>query len=501
MKFRILIILIFFTHFTHAQSTCVGTAGQVKWSYWLNFTSYPDSLDLAALENFPTHPDGTQLLSTLRTPQNFANNFASMIRGFIYVPTTANYTFNVTGDDGVLFYLSTDDNPINKKKRAEVKTYTDLDEHNKETNQTSQVINLIAGRNYYFEIYNFEGGGEDHMSLFWKKATDPNWLLIDYNSIKEFTCGQNCPVRGTPCNDGNANTTNDQQDGFCNCVGTYTSTNACVGPKGVTEAYYYDNIPGTYVEPDLTTSPKFPLVPDRRENLLGAYGPLIPDSKDNYGTLVQGFLTVPITGIYEFNITGDNQTYFFLSKNDSIQYKQFHQAIVIYGVDKNEHDNSSFQNIPSLTLEKGKFYYYEIRHKENGWRDHFNLFWKTPFYESKEWKQVPNFYLYDYKCEISCIATNTPCNDGNPYTKNDKFNNNCQCVGTPCTGADCDDISVSYQSYESCAATKNLVNNAESSWVSCNTSTNPNTVHSALTKWIKYLIKYQFSNCSNFLAI
>ena len=502
MKFRILTILIFFTHFTHAQSTCVGTPGQVKWSYWLNFTSSPDSLDLAALENFPTHPDGTQLLGTLRTPQNFADNFASMIRGFIYVPTTANYTFNVTGDDGVLFYLSTDDNPINKKKRAEVKTYTGLDEHNKETNQTSQVINLIAGRNYYFEMYNFEGGGGDHMSLFWKKATDPNWLLIDYNSIKEYTCGQNCPVRGTPCNDGNANTTNDQQDGFCNCVGTYTSTNACVGSKGVTEAYYYDNIPGTYVEPDLTTSPKFPLVPDRRENLLGAYGPLIPDSKDNYGTLVQGFLTVPITGIYEFNITGDNQTYFFLSKNDSIQYKQFHQAIVIYGVDKNEHDNSSFQNIPSLTLEKGKFYYYEIRHKENGWRDHFNLFWKTPFYESKEWKQVPNFYLYDYKCEISCIAANTPCNDGNPYTKNDKFNNNCQCVGTPCTGADCDDISVSYQSYESCAATKNLVNNAESSWVSCNTSANPNTARSTLTKWIKYdfgdIYKFQGTRVWNY---
>jgi hypothetical protein len=488
MKLRILTILIFLTHFTHAQSSCVGTPGQVKWSYWLNFREHPDSLDLAELENFPTHPDGTQTLGSLKAPQNFAENFASMIRGFIYVPTTATYQFNVTGDDQVVFYLSTNDLPINKRKRAEVKSYTEPEEHNKETNQTSQGITLVGGQNYYFEMYNYEGGWSDHMTLFWRKTTNPDqtWLVIDYNSIKEYTCGQNCPVRGIACNDNNPLTTNDQQDGFCNCVGTYTSANACVGTRSIVEAYYYDNIAGTYVEPDLTSSPKFPLVPDRRENLLGAYGPLIPYSKDNYGTLVQGFLTVPVTGTYQFNITGDNQTYFFLSKNDSIQYKQYHQAIVIYGVDEHEHDNSSFQTISPLVLEKGKFYYYEFRHKENGWRDHFNLYWKTPFYESKEWKRVPNFYLYDYNCEISCIAANTLCDDGNPYTKNDKFNNNCQCVGTPCTGPDCDDVSVSYQSYESCAATQNLLNNAESSWVSCNTSANPNTARAAQTKWIKY---------------
>ena len=509
MKLRILIIfLITLTHLTHAQNSCIGTSGQVKWSYWLNFTNNPDSLDLAALENFPTHPDGVQTLGSLNSPHNFADNFASMMRGYIYVPTTATYKFNVTGDDQVAFYLSTNDLPMNKRKRAEIKSYTGNDEHNKESNQTSQAIILTGGQNYYFEMFNYEGGGGDGMTLFWRKTTNPDttWLVIDYNSIKEYACGQTCPVRGTPCNDGNASTTNDQQDGFCNCVGTYTSTNACVGIKGIVEAYYYDNIPGTYVQPDLTNSPKFPLIPDRRENLLGAYGPLVPYSKDNYGTLVQGFLTVPVTGTYEFNITGDNQTYFFLSKNDSIQYKQYHQAIVIYGVDENEHNESSFQSISPLTLEKGKFYYYEFRHKENGWRDHFNLFWKTPFYESKEWKRVPSFYLYDYKCEISCIAANTPCNDGNPYTKNDKFNNNCQCVGTPCTGTDCDDVSVSYQSYETCAATKNLLNTAEGSWLSCNASNtaiaNPNPARSTLTKWIKYdfadIYKFQGTRVWNY---
>lgn len=472
-----------------AQSNCVGTAGQVKWSYWAGFTSMPDSTDLYALENFPSRPDGSQTLGSVKAPVNYTENFAGMIRGYISVPTTDTYRFNVTGDDRVAFYLSTDDTPQNKRKRAEVTSYTGITEYNKQASQTSQAIQLVGGRNYYFELYNYEGCCGDHMTLYWRKPSNPDttWLVVDYNYLKEYTCGQSCPPRGTACNDGNANTTNDQQDGFCNCVGTYPTANACVGEKGLVEAYYYDAITGNYVEPDLVNSPKFPLLPDRKEKLNGAYGPLVPSSRDSYGTLLQGFLTVPVTGIYEFNITGDNQTYFFLSKNDSIQYKQTHQAIVISGVEDTDHTNSSFQTTAPLTLEKGKYYYFEFRHKDNTWRDYFNLYWKTPFQEFRGWKRVPKFYLYDYKCEISCIPANTPCNDDNPYTKNDKYDNNCNCVGTPCTGPDCDDITAQYQFYESCSPTKNVVPDPLNSWVSCTSlAANPNPARSSQGHWIKY---------------
>ena len=99
MKLKFITLFLILSHFTYSQSSCVGTAGQVKWSYWLNFPSTPDSLDLSALENFPSHPSGSQMLGSLRTPQNFSDYFASMIRGYISVPQTADYTFNVTGDD------------------------------------------------------------------------------------------------------------------------------------------------------------------------------------------------------------------------------------------------------------------------------------------------------------------------------------------------------------------------------------------------------------------
>jgi hypothetical protein len=488
-KYILFSILVFLIQNTHAQNPCVGANGQVKWSYWLGFEYRPDSSELKALESFPSRPSGSQMLGSLKSPKNFAENFASMIRGYIYVPTTETYKFNITSDDGSDFYLSTNDSPLNKKRRAGVRYYTGETDHNWEAGQTSQAITLTGGQNYYFEIYNYEGGGGDHVTLFWRKPSNPDttWRVIDYNNIKEYVCGQNCPVRGTACNDGNPLTTDDKQDGFCNCVGKMPTANACVGDRGVAEAYYYDNITGGMVEPDLINAPRFPLQPHRKEKLNGAFGPLKQSSRDDYGTYLQGFLTVPVTGTYEFNITGDNQTFFFLSKNDSVQYKQTHQTIVFYGIGETEHNNSVFQNTGPLLLEKGKYYYYEFRHKENGWRDHFNLFWKTPFHENKDWKRVSNFYLYDYKCEIACIPAGTPCDDGNAFTNNDQYNSTCQCVGTPCTPPNCNDAGANYVPYDPAASTKNLVSGAEYSWLSCNTTnTNPNTARTSLKHWIRY---------------
>lgn len=484
---------------TIAQS-CIGTAGQVKWNYWTGFVNLPDSSDLFARESFPSHPDGSQILNSLKTPLNYTDRFSSMIRGFIKVPSTENYIFNVTSDDKSIFFLSTNQSPSNKIKRAEVLTYTGETDYTKEANQTSQSIQLVGGQYYYFELYNFEGGGGDFVSLQWKKTAETNapWVIIDFNYIFDYACGQSCPERGTPCNDGNALTIDDQQDGYCNCVGTAPKPNTCIGDKGLIEAYYYDNITGNYVENDLINSPKFPLTPDRREKLNGAYGPLYSAyASDNYGTLVQGYLTVPVSGNYEFNLTGDNQTFFFLSSDDNIANKQSHQALIIYGIDETEHKNSVFQNIGPLFMEKGKYYYFEFRHKESSWRDHFNLYWKTPFHEIRQWKRIPNFYLYDYKCEISCIAQNTPCNDDNPFTKNDKIDAQCNCVGTPCTGPDCDDEEARYQKYNACEPTNNLTSLKEAGWVSC-TSTqnpNPNPARAGNVHWIMYDFndRYKFS--------
>ena len=497
MKRKIYLLLIFCLPFIANAQNCIGTAGQIKWSYWSEgFTSMPDTNALKANEFFPTKPDGFEILASTNSPVNYTDNFGSIMKGFIKVTQTDTYLFNVTGDDRVFFYLSPNENPNLKIKRATSPQYTAPTSHNSYPEQTSIPIQLLAGQYYYFEVLNFEGGGGDFMSLYWRKQSVSTWSIIDFNNLWQYSCESTCPPRGTICNDGNSLTTNDMQDGFCNCVGTAPTTNACVGTRGKSEAYYYDNITGSYVENDLLNSPKFPLVPDRKESLKGLFGPLSQSTKDLYGTLVQGYLTVPVSGIYEFNLTGDNQTFFYLSKNDSIEYKQNHQMIVIGGIGEYEHNQSSFQNSGPILLEKGKYYYYEFRHKENTWRDHFHLFWKTPFHTPKTWKKIPNFYLFDYDCEISCIAQNTPCDDGNPFTNNDKIDAFCECAGTPCSGPDCNDLGAAYKMYDDCKATDNLNPISEASWVSCSSSANPNAARSSASHWIQYNFEdiYKFKN-------
>ena len=497
--FTILFLVLFTAGGTLQAQNCIGPGGQVRWSYWANFAvqGAPDLTDLSVMESYPDRPDGQQILSSLRAPGNYTDYFAGMIRGFIKVPQTDTYLFNITSDDKGVFFLSTGESPANKVKLAEVTWATGTDENGKEAGQTSVPIQLIGGQYYYFEGYNFEVNGGDHLTLWWKKASNTGspWTIIDFNNIYEYTCGQTCPPRGTPCNDGNPLTRNDQQDGFCNCVGVAPTTNICVGERGLVEAYYYDNIKGSYVENDLLNASRFPLSPDRKEKLNGAYGP-IPTTPiyatDNYGAFVQGFLTVPVSGNYEFNITGDNQTIFYLSKNDSIENKQAYKAMVMQGVDETDHNNATAQTIGPVFLEKGKYYYYEIRNKENNSRDHFNLYWKTPFYAEKVWKRIPAFYLFDYKCELACIPQGTSCDDGNPFTNNDKINGNCECVGAPCSGPDCTDETAKYRMYDSQGATDNL-STLETSWLSCGTlKPNPNQARGGNKNWILYDFNSQY---------
>ncbi|MGR3811823.1 PA14 domain-containing protein [Jiulongibacter sp. NS-SX5] len=496
---RILLAILFLSSAVNLYGqSCVGESGYVHWNIWMNFGFEPDSSDMSIMDVYPEYPDQQNVLGSLQTPRRFNNYYASLIRGYISVPATDDYYFNVVGDDDTRFYLSSDESRDNLDLIARVYNYAAYENHYDTTIQTSQLIRLTAGQNYYFELHHFEGSGDDHATVYWRAPNSPDtdtvWQVIDHNYIKAYDCQGNCAPKGTACNDGNSATTNDQEDGFCNCVGEYPKTTACIGEREKVDAYYFDNIDGSYVEYDLLNAPNFPLVPDRQETLEGAYGPLETYVNDNYGTLVQGYLTVPVTGVYNFNITGDNQTFFYLSSDDNIANKQSHQALVYHNSGEVEHDRSSFQNIGPLTLEAGQFYYYEFRHKESGWRDFFSLHWKTPWQNT--WKLVPKFYLYDYDCELSCVAEGTPCDDGNIYTNNDQYDANCNCVGTPCSGSDCDDTMAKYSFYEPAGSTGKNMTTAANSWETCGSSlaTNPNPARASQQRWIMYDFdqKYRF---------
>ena len=468
---------------TFAQP-CVGTQGQVTWSFWRNL---PDDEmgELYAHQYYPMKADGQLTLNSLQTPQNFDNRYGSVLRGFITSPVTEDIVFNLTGDDDCTFYLSTDESPDNLQQEAYIQGWTQREEHDKYPEQTSRLINLVAGNYYYFEIHHIEGGGSDHVSLWWRTSFTglTNWNYVSSQYLADVGCEPTCPERGTTCNDNNPNTVEDQEDGYCNCIGEPVTSNSCIGERGGIGAYYYDKIPGGDLE-DLYLDPEFPSIPDRFV-ALNTLGIPIENEVDSFGTLVQGYLTVPVTGHYQFNITANNEGIFFLSSNEDPALKQTHQILTLSAVDPTEHDRFIFQSTAPLLLQKDNYYFFEINHKEGSYTEHYSIFWKTPFGIDDHWKRIPSFYLYDYDCELACIPEGTPCDDGDPFTNGDAFNASCICVGTPCSGPDCDDPSANYVPYPACDLTDRLDNRADASWLSCQTSAPPNPSRS-VGHWIQY---------------
>ncbi len=491
MKFLFFIICLFVCfNCTYAQ-ICVGEAGQVKWKCWQNLFDH-ELGELYAEESYPLNPDFSITLYKLQSPINFDNLMGAKIAGYISVPASDTVVFNVTGDDVTRFYLSSDDSPTNLSLEAYTDNYTNLEEHDKYPEQTSDSIYLLSGQYYYFEMIYVEGGGGDHMSLWWKTDNDSptEWRLVNNNFINGVDClPSSCPQRNTPCDDGDSTTSDDMEDGFCNCVGKKDTSNPCIGERFKIKSYGYDSIPGGALN-DLYTNPDFPAMPDRGITL-HYLAEKYQNTIDSTGYLIQAYLTVPVTGNYKFNITGNNDCIFFISSDEDPANKQAHQILVTGSTDPTEHDKYIYQTTGPLMLEKDKYYYVELNHKEGSYTEHYSVFWQTPFTQSNTWKRIPEFYLFDYACTLACIPQGVPCDDGDAFTNNDAYDGNCDCVGIPCSGTDCNDPLASYSAFAKCDLTDQIDNRADNNWLSCGTTTNPNNAR-PVSHWIKYNFGQKF---------
>jgi len=485
MKYINFIILLYIGATSLNAQICVGEPGKVQWEVWRGL--FVDQFsELSALEFYPSRPDVTQTLYSLNAPINYDNYFGARISGFIHVPVTDSVTFNITGNSKCQFYLSTSSSPSNLTIRAFANDFTNEYENTKFPEQTSAKLLLQSGTYYYFEIRYVESSGSDHCKLFWKNSfiSNSSWNIVSAAYLNDVGCKSSpCPARGTSCNDGNTNTINDVEDGHCHCVGQPATSNNCIGMRDYVERFRYDNITGSTLN-ELYLAPNYPGVPTT-SYVLPILGVKSESQLSNSGNLVQGYITVPVTGNYKFNVTGDDMTILFISSDDSPENKQAHQVLVSGWTNTTEHNKYIYQSTSNIYMEAGRFYYIELNHKEGTGSEHFAAFWQTPFTGVGVWKRIPSFYFYDYGCDIACIPQGTTCDDGNPFTNNDQFNANCQCEGTPCSGPDCDSPLASYIPYEKCNVTDQLSNKPSNNWLSCNVNNNPNPTLPR-SHWIKY---------------
>lgn len=481
-----LILVCGFTHTLLGQ--CVGTQGQVSWHYWEDIYFY-DIDFLYVDDTYPNGPDAVRVLNSLSTPMNYNEHYGSKTKGFISVPETSNVTFNLTGDDIAFMLLSTDATASNLDTIMTLPQAVGQTEHTRFPSQTSEVINMVAGQLYYFELIMVEFGGGDHASVYWQRpfVSDTTWQLITSPFLTDV-CDSVCLPKGTPCDDGDALTSNDLEDGNCNCVGSSVPQGFTVGERGVLQAYFYDNIVGGNIT-TLLNDPDFPTMPDRMVIQRNGLAAQWEDDIDDFGTLMEGYLTVPVDGCYDFNITGVSEVRFILSTDhdpanlsDSIR--------TIWGTGRLDHDHPDFnglQTMNDICLEANTYYYFKILQAVPSWGYFVNVFWNGPQHTDDGWHHIPELFVYDYEDELACLPQGTLCDDGDPLTANDQIDASCNCIGTPCDPlVNCDDPSVNYAPYDYCQTTDELGVREDDVWLSCTPLENPYVTERSGQHWIHY---------------
>ncbi len=169
--------------------------------------------DLTANAKFPNSPDAVfyypyfEFNATsdgaggydIATPANnaFGDNYGAQMQGYFYPPTTGDYVFFLSADDNANLYLSTDEDPSNRKLIAQEAGWSNARSWDTIGGAPSTVeakksstfaatewatkgpeggakITLTAGRAYYIEALVKEGGGGDNLAV---AVADPNGAI------------------------------------------------------------------------------------------------------------------------------------------------------------------------------------------------------------------------------------------------------------------------------------------------------------------------------------
>ena len=142
-------------------------AGYILREWWLGIGGNAIS-DLTSNPSYPNNPSGSAQPTIFESPSGFADNYGTRMRGYVHPPVTGDYVFWIATDDNGQLFLSTDRDPANKVLIASVPGWTSARQWNVFAEQQSVLIHLEAGRQYYIEALQKEGGGGDNLAVGWK---------------------------------------------------------------------------------------------------------------------------------------------------------------------------------------------------------------------------------------------------------------------------------------------------------------------------------------------
>ncbi len=125
------------------------------------FASFPD---------YPYFPSGRNTCSSFEAPMNWGEYTLTRMRGYLHPQVTGEYRFSVASDNSSELWLSADAEPSKTREIAFVPRfgYVNPDEWSRYPSQSSEPIELRAGKTYYIEALQEQTTGGQNLSVGWQ---------------------------------------------------------------------------------------------------------------------------------------------------------------------------------------------------------------------------------------------------------------------------------------------------------------------------------------------
>lgn len=397
-----------------AKTVIIAGTGTITRDEW-------DNVGGNTISDIPlqTKPTSTATITSFEGPLNIADNYASRIRGYIYPPKTGSYVFWLASDDAGELWLSSDDNPTTKVRIANLDSWTDYRQFGKYPSQKSAAINLIAGKKYYIEALQKEGGGGDNLSVQWQlpdgametpiagshlspftvvmtdqtinfdaiatkistdvpftvSATASSNLAVSFsvvsgpatisgNTVTLTSKAGTVTVKASQAGNGSYNAAIDVTQIF-----TVTASTTC-SATGTILREEWDNVPGNNLY-DFS----FQTTPTKTNQMTAFEGPV--NIGDSYASRIRGYICVPQTGNYTFWIAADDAAELYISSDDNPANKARIGSLLSW-TDFRDWNKYPSQKSPLIALEAGKKYYIEAIQKQGAGGDNLSVQWELP---------------------------------------------------------------------------------------------------------------------------
>ena len=164
-------------------TTAIPGLGEIVMERWENIPG----VDVPSLTNsskYPNNPDVTEVLTKFSWDEDF-DDYGGRIHGWLYAPSTGDYTFWLCADDNGELWLSTNDDSTNVRLIARESNYSNPNTWGTGEEQ-SEPIPLVAGNKYYIMALWKEGSGGDQCQVAWKGPGVPTLTIIPGSNLSPY---------------------------------------------------------------------------------------------------------------------------------------------------------------------------------------------------------------------------------------------------------------------------------------------------------------------------